>query len=97
MQRLLEVVVAGGTHSRLTIAPERITVKVAPDHAEMADAWTVAATAIAERIDLDRSLRGRFRPDRTSIWLSTDTSGWGNRRYFLYDFNGELLREADEE
>lgn len=85
---------SAGKHSRLTITPERITVKVAPGHTEMTGAWADAANAIAEHLDFDRSLRGCLRPDRQIIWLATSHRCSSNFKQFLYDFNGELLGEA---
>lgn len=87
MSRKLEVLEAAGKFSRLTITPERVTVKILPEHADMAEIWVNAAEAIATRVAFDRSLRGRFTPELSTIWLSTDS----HRDSFLYDFNGELV------
>lgn len=89
MARRLEVKKALGDISRLTITPERITIKIAPPHAEMTEVWTRAAETIAAKISISRSLRGRLDPGNSTVWLET-----GNREPFLYDFSGELRSDG---
>jgi hypothetical protein len=93
MQRQLELRLHyEGTTSKLTITPDRITVKVRTADAEMANTWFEAAKAIAERVDFDRSLRGRLEAGRSTVWLKTDNKSSSPKyQVFLYDFHGKLM------
>lgn len=93
MARRIEVLRTPRAFSRLTITPERITVKIAPAHEDMTEEWTKAAVFIASRIDFGRSLRGRFTPGKSEIWLATDNG----KTAFLYDFNGKLIGGSSAE
>lgn len=89
MQRRLEVMETSGAFSRITITPERITVKIRTAHADMTKTWMEAAEAIASQLDFSRSLRGKLDPERPEIRLETDNSKSASYRSFLFNFSGE--------
>ena len=95
MSRKLEVIEAAGKHSRLTISPSRITVKVRLADSEMIDVWVAAAKAIGERLNYGNSLRGNLRPGIPAIWLMSGHTGGLSRTRLKYSFEGELLQTAE--
>jgi hypothetical protein len=82
--RRMEFVFVHGSKSRLTITPERVTIKVASKEGDYVGVFYAAAAVIATLTDFDVSLRGVFDMKTRKIELY---SGRRNRKlYGTYEF-----------
>lgn len=86
MSRVFEVVETTN-HSKLTISPTRVTLKVIPE--DNRDELIEAAKNISDNISYEKTLRGTFftQDDDKKIRLSDRYKG----TTFTYNYKGELL------
>lgn len=87
--RSFELVFVPGKKSRLTVTPTRVTVKVSQANAELASVLADAGRKIADRINLDRSMRGGYDLLKERVFLQTERGDV--RMTFLFD--GTLVNE----
>lgn len=82
--RSFEILRQGNTHSKVTITPSRVTVKIGKD--EQQSAVIIAASKIiAAQVDVDQAMRGVFDWSTRKIKLESDVKS-KNKIVLEYDF-----------
>lgn len=91
IQRSRELVFVKGKHSRLTVTPTRVTVKVSEAHEHLTCALFTTGLKIAEQISPDsRSMRGEFDVKTQRIKMTTNRGHKSTYTVLMFTFDGEL-------